>query len=156
MLVSENLDPDRRRHLLSRMARPDYGPLTKLIIDDINHANSGGFGQFNIHRLLTKRQLEECLKLKPDLIHNQHWVVASLIKLQPGPDEDWQHDAKILTAYLDRVWAFAKTLPPSQNSLKAQTMYHRLLLDRSHGEFDKERFLAYLTLPRPVGYGAKR
>ncbi len=154
-LVGENLDPDRRRHLLSRMSRPDYGPLVKLVIDDINHLNSGGFGQFNIHRLLTKRQLAECLRLKADLIHNHHWVVASLIKLQPGPDEDWQHDAKIMAAYLDRVWSFASTLPPSQNSLKAQTLYHRLWLDRSQGLFDKERFLTYLKLPRPVGYGAK-
>ena len=87
-LVNENLDADRRRHLLSRMTRPDYSPLVKLVIDDINHPNTGGFGSFNIHRLLTKSQLEECLKLRPDLIHNQHWVVPSLIKLQPGPDED--------------------------------------------------------------------
>ncbi len=154
-LVDVPLDADRRRHLLSRMTRPDYTGLVKLVIDDINHPNTGGFGSFNIHRLLTKAQLGECLKLRPDLNHNHHWVVPSLIKLQPGPDEDWQHDAKSMTAYLDRIMAFANTLPPVQNPLKAQTLYHRLWLDRSRGVFDKDRFLAYLKLPRPVGYLSK-
>lgn len=154
-LVNEKLDGDRRRHLISRLARPDYAPLTKLILDDWGHPNSGGFGQFNIHRLLTQAQLDELLKAKPDLVNNQHWVVASLIKLQPGPDEDWQHDTKAMTAYLDRLSAFVAKLPPVQNALKAQTLYHRLWLDRSLGKFDKERFLAYLQLPRTVGYLSK-
>ncbi|GDY07085.1 hypothetical protein LBMAG52_05710 [Planctomycetia bacterium] len=154
-LVNENLDGDRRRHLISRLARPDYAPLTKLILDDFGHPNSGGFGQFNVHRLLTQAQLDELLKQKPDLITNHHWIVASLIKLQPGPDEDWQHDSKAMTAYLDRLSAFVSKLPPVQNPLKAQTLYHRLWLDRSLGKFDKERFLAYLQLPRPVGYLSK-
>lgn len=154
-LVNEKLDGDRRRHLISRLARPDYAPLTKLILDDWGHPNSGGFGQFNIHRLLTQAQLDELLKARPDLVNNHHWVVASLIKLQPGPDEDWQHDTKAMAAYLDRLTAFNAKLPPVQNALKAQTMYHRLWLDRSLGKLDKDRFLAYLQLPRPVGYLSK-
>ncbi|MBC7818034.1 MAG: hypothetical protein IAG10_14180, partial [Planctomycetaceae bacterium] len=154
-LVNEKLDGDRRRHLISRLARPDYAALTKLILDDFGHPNSGGFGQFNIHRLLTQAQLDELLKAKPELINNHHWVVASLIKLQPGPDEDWQHDPKAMMAYLDRLWAFVSKLPPAQNSIKAQTLYHRLWLDRSLGKLDKDRFLAYLQLPRPVGYLSK-
>jgi len=154
-LMNEKLDGDRRRHLISRLARPDYAPLTKLILDDFGYPNSGGFGQFNIHRLLTQTQLDELLKAKPDLVNNHHWVVASLIKLQPGPDEDWQHDSKAMTAYLDRLIAFSQKLPPVQNPLKAQALYHRLWLDRSQGKFDKERFFAYLQLPRPVGYLSK-
>ncbi len=154
-LINEKLDGDRRRHLISRLARPNYAGLTKLILDDWGHPNSGGFGQFNIHRLLTQAQLDELLKAKPDLVNNQHWVVASLIKLQPGPDEDWQHDSKAMAAYLDRLIAFNAKLPPVQNALKAQTLYHRLWLDRSLGKLDKDRFLAYLQLPRPVGYLSK-
>ncbi|TXT28638.1 MAG: hypothetical protein FD138_2551, partial [Planctomycetota bacterium] len=154
-LINEKLDGDRRRHLISRLARPDYSALTKLILDDFGHPNSGGFGQFNIHRLLTQAQLDELLKAKPELINNHHWVVASLVKLQPVPDEDWQHDSKAMTAYLDRLSAFAAKLPPVQNPLKAQTLYHRLWLDRSLGKLDKNRFLAYLQLPRPVGYLSK-
>lgn len=154
-LINENLDGDRRRHLLSRLQRPDYAGLAKLILDDFKHPNSGGFGQFNIHRLLTKAQLDELQKQEPGLINNQHWVTASLIRLQPGPDDDWQHDKRVMTEYLDRLIAFNNTLPPVQNSLKAQTLYHRLWLDRSLGKFDKEWFLAYLKLPRPVGYLSK-
>ena len=154
-LVNEKLDGDRRRHLISRLARPDYAGLTQLIADDMNHPNSGGFGQFAIHKLLTQAQLDDMLKLKPDLIHNHHWVVASLIRLQPGPDEDWQHDTQAMSAYLDRIMVFANKLPPIQNPLRAQTLYHRLWLDRSLGKLDKDRFLAYLKLPRPVGYLSK-
>jgi hypothetical protein len=154
-LINENLDGERRRHLLSRLSRPDYANLTKLILDDFAHPNSGGFGQHNIHRLLTQAQLDELLKAKPDLVTNHHWIVASLIKLQPGPDEDVKHDSKAMTAYLDRLWAFASKLPPVQNPLKAQTLYHRLWLDRSLGKYDKDRFLTYLQLPRPVSYLSK-
>ncbi len=154
-LVNEKLDGDRRRHLISRLARPDCAGLTQLIADDMNHPNSGGFGQFAIHKLLTQAQLDDMLKLKPDLVQNHHWVVASLSRLQPGPDEDWQHDTKAMTAYLDRIIAFTSKLPPIQNPLRAQTLYHRLWLDRSLGKLDKDRFLAYLKLPRPVGYLSK-
>ena len=154
-LVNEKLDGDRRRHLISRLARPDYAGLTQLIADDMNHPNSGGFGQFAIHKLLTQAQLDDMLKLKPDLVHNHHWVVASLSRLQPGPDEDWQHDTKAMSAYLDRILVFANKLPPIQNPLRAQTLYHRLWLDRSLGKLEKDRFLAYLKLPRPVGYLSK-
>ena len=154
-LVNEKLDGDRRRHLISRLARPDYAGLTQLIADDMNHPNSGGFGQFAIHKLLTQAQLDDMLKLKPDLVHNHHWVVASLSRLQPGPDEDWQHDTKAMSAYLDRIMVFTNKLPPIQNPLRAQTLYHRLWLDRSLGKLDKDRFLAYLKLPRPVGYLSK-
>ncbi len=154
-LVNQNLDGDRRRHLLSRLARPDYAGLTQLIADDMNHPNSGGFGQFAIHKLLTQAQLDDMLKRKPDLTLNHHWVIASLSRLQPGPDEDWQHDTKAMAAYLDRIMAFTNKLPPIQNPLRAQTLYHRLWLDRSLGKLDKDRFLAYLKLPRPVGYLSK-
>ncbi len=151
-LINEKLDGDRRRHLISRLQRPDYANLTQLIVNDFGHPNSGGFGQFAIHKLLTQAQLDDMLKRKPDLIHNHHWVIASLVRLQPGPDEDWQHDVKSMAAYLDRLEAFNAKLPPVQNPLKAQTLYHRLWLDRSLGKLDKDKFLAYLKLPRPVGY----
>jgi hypothetical protein len=64
-LVRAKLTPDQRRHLLSRLRRPDYPNLVQLVIDDLNFANSGGFGQFEIHRLLLLEQLDECLKRRP-------------------------------------------------------------------------------------------
>ena len=68
-LVTEKLNPDRRRQLLQRLTRPDYPNLAQLVVDDLNYQNSGGFGSLGIHRQLLLSQLDECLKLKPDLLN---------------------------------------------------------------------------------------
>lgn len=154
-LIAVDLNPDQRRQLLSRLARPDYPNLVKLIVEDLMHANSGGFGSHTIHRLLLKAQLDELLKAKPDLLNHQQFVRAYLAKLQPGPDVDWRHDFDELQKYLERLQAFADRLDPVHNSLKAHVLYHRLLLDMKRGKYDKELFLAYLKLPRPVAYISK-
>src|SRR6185295_1942839 len=118
----------------------------------LNHANSGGFGQFPIHRLLLLAQLEECLKLKPELRDQTNFVNAYISKLYPSDDSNWRQDPKALQEYLDRLWAFVSTLKPAHNSLKAHVLYHRLMLDRSQDIYDGERFLTYLQLPRQVSY----
>ena len=46
-------------------------------------------------------------------------------------------------------------LAPVHNALKAHVLYHRLAFDRAQGIHDKERFLAYLQLPRRQPYMAK-
>ncbi|HVC92066.1 MAG TPA: hypothetical protein VND64_00155 [Pirellulales bacterium] len=154
-LTGVALSPAHRRSLLSRLQRPDYPNLPKLVADDLVHENSGGFGSHTIHRQLLLAQLEELLKLKPDLLTQQHFVVAYLTKLQPGPDEDWRHDHDALEAFINRLYAFAKRLGPSHNSLRGHVLYHRLVLDRLRGEYDQPRFLEYLRLPRHVGYASK-
>ena len=73
-------------------------------------------------------------------------------KLVPGRDVDPQVDTAVREAYLDRLWAFVSTLEPAHNSLKAHVLYHRLVHDRALGKWNKERFLAYLALPRHVHY----
>ena len=154
--VGYELNPNHRRHLLSRMQRPDYATLVKLIVADLNHPNSGGFGSMPIHHQLLLAQLDELLKLKPDLLTQQNFVLAYLRRLQPGADDDWRHDRAVLAAYLDRLLAFAERLVPSHNSLKGHVLYHRLVLDRLQGQMNQDRFLAYLKLPRHVGYLSKR
>ena len=151
-LVAVELKPELRRHLLQRLQRPDYPNLPKLVVEDLIHPNSGGFGSFGIHKLLLLPQLDECLKLKPDLLNQSEFVNVYLSRLQPDADTDWQNDVDAQRAYLDRLWAFAQQLAPVHNSLKAHVVYHRLVLDRSQGLFDKDRFLTYLQLPRQVGY----
>jgi hypothetical protein len=151
-LVVTELNADRRRHLLSRLARPDYASLPKLVVDDLNHQYSGGFGSLGIHGQLLLAQLEECLKLKPDLLNQTNFVNSYLPKLHPSDDVDWQHDAAANEAYLDRLWSFAQRLAPVHNSLKAHVLYHRLVLDRSRGIYDKQRLMTYIALPRNVGY----
>ena len=155
-LVGYELGPNHRRSLLSRLTRPDYEKLVKHVIDDLNHEHSGGFGSLRIHRQLLVPQLEELLKVKPELLNNQIFVMAYLAKLQPTADEDWRHDTKRLEAYLDRLAKFASRLAPVHNSLKAHVLYHRLVLDRLRGDFNKDRFVEYLKLPRTVGYLSKR
>ncbi len=155
-LIGLPLTPDQRRSLLTRLQRPDYPKLTQLIADDLKHPNSGGFGSLAIHKQLLLAQLDELLKLQPDLLNQHHFVVAYLIRLQPGADENWRHDPQLLAAFLTRLEAFAKRLEPAHNSLKAHVLYHQLELARREGKYDKDRFLAYLQLPRPVGYISKQ
>ncbi len=94
------------------------------------------------------------MKLRPGLKNDQNFVYAYIAKLHPTADSNWRQDRKELQAYLDRLWAYVSTLDPVFNSLKAHVLYHRLVLDRSQGVYDLERFLAYLKLPRGVFYAA--
>ena len=151
-LVAAALTPDRRRHLLERLRRPDYANLPKLVVDDLNFQNSRGFGSFEIHRLLLLPQLEECLRLKPDLLNQTNFVNVYLNKLWPSPDADWEHNDAERLAYLERLSAFVARLNPSHNSLIASVLYHRLVYDRAHDVYDPDRFLAYVKLPRNVNY----
>ncbi|HVR76153.1 MAG TPA: hypothetical protein VMT52_17610, partial [Planctomycetota bacterium] len=146
------LDPDRRRHLLSRLRRPDVPDLPRLVVDDLRHKGSGGFGSHEIHRRLLRAQLDECLKLHPGLLNEAKFVETYLPRLLPDADTDLRADAKAREAYLERLWAFVSRLNASHNSLKAHVLYHRLAHDRALGVHDKARFLAYLGLPRNTPY----
>ncbi len=151
-LADVKLSADQRRELISRLARPDFPALPQRVADDLNYKNSGPFGSFPIHARLLLAQLDELLKLKPDLLNQGNFVNAYLSKLQPSDDVNWRQDKNALAAYLDRLWAFAQRLAPVHNSLKAHILYHRLVLDRSRGEYDAARFLEYVKLPRNVYY----
>ena len=70
----------------------------------------------------------------------------------PGEDFDWLRDVDQQRDYLDRLWDFVQDLPPVHNSLKAHVLYHRLVLDRAQGVYDKDRFMTYIQLPRPASY----
>ncbi|PHS11125.1 MAG: hypothetical protein COA78_10310, partial [Blastopirellula sp.] len=151
-VIAINLSADRRRDLLKRIRRPDYPNLSQLIVDDLNYKNSGGFGSHPIHSLLLLAQLDEVLKLKPDVLNRNQFVNAYLTKLQPSDDVDWLHDVAEHKAYLDRQWAFVSKLGPVHNSLKAHVLFHRMQLDRTQGIYDKGRFMTYIKLPRSVSY----
>jgi hypothetical protein len=151
-LAAETISADQRRLLLQQITRPDLPNLVQLVLDDLNYRDSGGFGSFEIHRQMLRTQLDELLRLKPELLNQTNFVNAYLTKLQPGPDDDWRHDPVVMQAYLDRMMEFVDRLSPSHNSLKAHLMYQRLVLDRKRGIYNKERFLAYLKLPRQVVY----
>lgn len=148
-LLGQKLTTAQRRALLVKLPRPDYPNLVQLVLDDLAQEGSGGFGSLSIHRRLLLSQFDEMLKAKPDLLTSSNFVLLYVSKLQPGPDVDLSRDPKARQAHLERLWAFVSKLPASFNSLKAHVLYHRLILDRSQGVYDKDRFFEYLKLPRP-------
>lgn len=154
-LAAEDLTWERRRELLQRLQRPDLPNLPKLLSEDFRSPHASSFGAFAVHRLLTLDQLRELLKLVPSLINDGNFVQTWASRLQPGADSDWRRDRGVARAYFERLEAFTAPLPPVHNALKAHVLFHRLSLDRSMGVYDKDRFLAYLKLPRQQHYMAR-
>jgi transcription termination factor NusB len=151
-LAAEKLTGLRLRDFLNRLRRSDYENLPQLVVDDLNYEHSAGFGAMEIHRLLLRAQLDECLKLKPDLLNDTRFVRIYISKLRPGFDVNLPQDVKERQAYLDRLWDFVKQLAPAHNTLKAGVLYQRLVLDREQGVYDKDRFMEYVKLPRSMSY----
>jgi hypothetical protein len=154
-LASENLSWERRRNLLQRLTLPDLSNLPKLIADDLQSPHPQEFGAFPIHRQLTLSQLEELVRLRRDLLNHTVLVQTWIGKLHPGPDSDWRRDPALHRDYLDRLQSFVDRLAPVHNSLKAHVLFNRLAFDRTQGVHDKDRFLAYLKLPRRQPYMSK-
>jgi hypothetical protein len=148
------LRPPQRRALLAKMVRPDVPGLLDLIIADLNLPESGGFGEFPIHRQLLPEQLDALVKAIPRLASEQAMVLTRVRKLAPNADEDADFDAAAREAWLERLWDYVKTLPASHNSLKAAVLYRRLDHDRKKGVYDAARFAEYLKLPRQTNYAA--
>src|SRR5438105_771816 len=114
-LAAENLNSERRRNLLQRLARPDLANLPQLIAGDLGAPHPQEFGAFPIHRQLTLAQLEELLRLRPDLVNRTAFVQTWISKLHPGADSDWRHDPALARAYLDRLQSFVSRLSPAHN-----------------------------------------
>ncbi len=151
-LANEKLPPDRLRDLLQRLKRPDFPNLPELIVADLKHQYSRGFGSHRIHKQLLLSQLNRCLKLMPKLLDNSSFIQTYLTKLRPGADANPKIDIREKQAYLDRLWDFVKRLAPAHNSLKAYILFRQLEFDLSQGENNKDLFLEYLKLPRNVHY----
>lgn len=144
------------RTVLTRLTQPDVPGLVEMIAEDLKRKDAPGFGAFPIHTMLLPEQLDKLVKLVPRLANEPAYVHARIAKLLPGADEDADFDPVVREAWLERLWAYAKTLPPSFNSLKASILYRRLEHDRQQGVYDAGRFLEYLKLPRQLQYIALR
>ncbi len=151
-LARLDLNPIQRRTLLTRLQFPDVDNLAELIVADLNHKGSRGFGAMQIHRQLTLEQLEECLTLKSDLLNQENFVSIYLPKLQPIGGLDWRYHPQAKQAYLDRLWSFVSRLSAVHNSLKTHVLYQQLELDRAAGKFSRQLFLQYIELPRQAAY----
>ena len=151
-MAAEKLSPAVRRSLLSRVQRPDIPDLAKLVADDLDRRNNldpQHFGAYAIHKQMTHSQLDELLKLKPDLLNQSAFVNTYLTKLQPGADEDWKRDRKLTLAYLERLQKFADSLDPVHNPLKAHVLFHRLAFDRAQSEYNGRFMACPATIPAP-------
>jgi hypothetical protein len=146
------LTVQQHRAALAKLTRPDLPGLVDFIAAELKMKESGGFGQFAIHRALLPEQLDALAKLVPSLVSNDAFVYTKIRKLAPSADVEVEYDAAEREAWLDRVWAYVKTLPPAFNTLKAHTLYLRLDHDRKKGVYDAARFLEYLKLPRSLSY----
>lgn len=146
------LTGEQRRHLLSRLHRPDVPGLAGLVAADLAFRDSRGFGHHPIHAMMTLEQLDALSKQMPALRNEQAFVTAYLAKLAPEDEADLDTDGAAREAYCERLWAFARTLDPVHNSLKANVLYNRLRHDLTRGVFDRDRFLEYVKLPRQVPY----
>ncbi|MDP7010913.1 MAG: hypothetical protein QF685_05995, partial [Verrucomicrobiota bacterium] len=151
-LEHDKLNATRLRHLLSRLQRPDIANLPQLIVKDLRNKYSRGFGSHNIHRQLTQGQMDELLQLDPNLIHNSNFINAYLIKLAPSADTDTRFNLAERGKHLNRIHQFTGRLAPAHNSQKANAIYNLLRFQQSRGQYDRELFMEYLKLPRPVAY----
>lgn len=140
------------RHYLRRLPYPEAPKLVQLIVRELRDRHSGGFGSLPIHDKLLEEQLIAVARMLPQLNGNSRYISARLRLLQPRDGSSWRIDPQVYGAYLDRLWTFADSLPASQNSLKANILYHRLVHDRSQAVFDRKRFERYIALPRSAVY----
>ena len=152
LLQRTTLRDAERRDLLNRLEHPDHPGLVRHLAADLDHRRSRGFGDHEVHRQLTLEQLEELRELKPDLIHDATFLRTWLHRLRPGPDIDPHLDLEARRDYLERLWAFARDLPESRNSIKLAILYERLKHDRRLGTYDLDRFMDYIRIPRPAEY----
>ncbi len=149
--VARGIRPDdhvRRRALLQRARRPDIPYLAEIVAKELAETKGAQFGNLQVHSLLTLEQLEDVAQRWEEVRSRQGWVDAVLARLRPPKFVDLRVDHAANVAFLDRVWSFVSTLPPSFNSLKANVLHRRLLVDRKLGVYDRDRLLAYLALPR--------
>jgi hypothetical protein len=151
LAAGQNINEYHRRNLLSRLRRPDYPGLVDLINADMERF-SNNFGSHPIHALLTLSQLDDLLQKRPSLRNDSMFVNAYLAKLAPENEVNLETETAAREAYFDRVWAFVQNLDPVHNSLKANVLYNRLRHDQQLGIYDRERFMAYIKLPRNVAY----
>jgi hypothetical protein len=147
-LGGKALSPSQRRHLLSRLARSGLPGLVELVAKDLADKTSSGFGSLAAHRALTLGELTRLATLRPELVREAAWVEAVLRRLAPPDDVDLELDLDAREQALAAQEAFVMTLPALWNGLKAVVLHHRLALERRRGRLSRERFMAYLALPR--------
>lgn len=146
------LNPTQLHDLLSRLERPDLPNLPALVAKDLNNPQSRVFGSLPIHKKMLRDQLDELLRLRPDLANNEVFIKANIDRIRPSEDIEWKRDPGARIEYCNRLWDYVHKLAPAFGSLKASVLHEMLLLDRNRGAYDKDRFMEYIRLPRSASY----
>ena len=145
-LTKIEYQPDFRAWI-GRLTRPDLPGVVETIAKELQQEDSRGFGWAPVHALLSRSQLDQLLKLIPQLIESNSFVQTRMQRIRPNDDVSLS-ELKSLRLHLEELQTFAAMLPESQASLKAHILYQRLLLDASENVWDRDRFMDYLRLPR--------
>lgn len=151
-LLQEDLSESQLRDLLRRLSRPDYPGVESLVRRELGDRNSGGFGSLPIHEKLLLSQMDALWEQDGSLLSDEQFVAQYLQRLAPPDGVNISNDESAHDAFLMRLEEFTSKLPPVYDSLKAEVLYNRLQFDHARGIYNKEKFLTYLSLPRPQLY----
>ncbi|EMI18822.1 hypothetical protein RMSM_04248 [Rhodopirellula maiorica SM1] len=135
------------------LARVDHATipnLDELVIRELQSRRKQDvrFGDLAAHQVLTLAELDRVAAAVPEIADDNPFVSAKLLRLRPSDDVDLSQQADERLAYLKRVDAYVRTLPPSYNSLKASATFRLLEANLAAGDYDLDLFLRYLALPR--------
>jgi len=125
-LDANKLNGIQLRDFLERVIYPDIPGLPELIQKDLKERESRGFGSLQVHRHLTKKQLDELLELDPKLLNSNNFVQTYLSRLSPSADLNPEEEPEEKSAWFNRQLIFVRTLSPAFNSLKANVLYNLL------------------------------
>ncbi len=151
-LAGMELNSRQLRNFLQKLDRPDVPNLPALVVRDLQHKSSRGFGSVPVHKLLLQSQLEHCLSMRPELLNEPEFIRVYLTRLLPNADTSWIDDVQERVQYLERLEQFTDRLAPAHNSLKSHVLQHRLAHDLTQGDWDRERFLKFIRIPRRASY----
>lgn len=138
------------RWLLERLDQPGLPSLANLVVMELQQRRPQDrrFGDLPAHRALTLADLEHVRKQVREVADDDALVSAVLLRLRPSGDSDPNQQPQVQLAYLERAEKFVRTLPHAYNSLKASFLYHRLQADLQREDYNLQRFIDYLSLPR--------
>jgi len=146
------LNAQQIRHYLEQISTPDIPNLPRFIVSELRAKYSRGFGSMNIHKKLFLNQLDECLRLMPELKNQTKFVNIYLSRLIPKSFIHWEDNPAEKKIYLERLLKYVRTLDKVHNSLKANIIYNKLKFDISQDIYDENLFMEYIKLPKNNSY----
>lgn len=150
LLSADRLDGDGRRRLLERMTHPDHPDLLAMVQTELESGLP--WSRLPGRELLLRPHLDTLRSTFPGLTEDRSFVGDYLRRLAPSADLSPEEDPAVRRAWLERWWDFLAPLPEVHAAVQARVLSQLLDLDRREGRHDRDRFLAYLRIPRPADY----